>query len=117
MGDQKKVVIPDTYKYISAFLTMRCNLNCSFCLNSLDKNKEFNRKKFREISGKQWVEALNRVQPRRDIPVTLSGGEPFLHRDFIYILNNFKQSYIVKLFNCSKGSISDIIKNMKSENT
>ncbi len=117
MGDQKKVVIPDTYKYISAFLTMRCNLNCSFCLNSLDKNKEFNRKKFREISGKQWVEALNRVQPRRDIPVTLSGGEPFLHRDFIYILNNLKPELNIDILtnlSYEKG-LEEFIKSVKPE--
>lgn len=86
----KPIIIPETYKYISAFLTMRCNLNCSFCLNSLDKSKEFNRNKFKEISGEQWVGALNRIASRENLPVTFSGGEPFLHPDFIYILNNLK---------------------------
>lgn len=69
---------------------MRCNLNCSFCLNSLDKSKEFNRKKFKELSGEEWVKALNRIESRPDVPVTFSGGEPFLHEDFIYIINNLK---------------------------
>lgn len=78
------------YKYISFFLTMRCNLNCSFCLNALDKSKEFNRFKFKEISGEQWVQAINRLESQQQIPVTLSGGEPFLHKDFIYIINNIK---------------------------
>lgn len=87
---KEKVTIPDNYKYISAFLTMRCNLNCSFCLNSLDKNKEFNRKKFKELSGEQWVHALNRIKSRPELPITFSGGEPFLHKDFIYIINNLK---------------------------
>ncbi|MEK6820129.1 MAG: radical SAM/SPASM domain-containing protein, partial [Nanoarchaeota archaeon] len=74
--------------YMTAFLTMRCNLNCSFCLNAF--SKDFNRTKFREISGKQWVEALNKLESREDLPITFSGGEPFLHPDFIYILNNLK---------------------------
>ena len=85
---KKEVKIPDTYKYISAFLTMRCNLNCSFCLNTFDKN--FKRKSFEEISGEQWVKALNKIESKPEVPITFSGGEPSLHKDFIYIINNLK---------------------------
>lgn len=84
------IKIPEEYKYISAFLTMRCNLNCSFCLNNLEKSQEFNRTKFKEISGQEWVRALNKIESRQGVPITLSGGEPFLHPDFIYIINNLK---------------------------
>ncbi len=86
----KPITLPETYKYIAAFLTMRCNLNCSFCLNNLKNSENFNRTKFKELTGKQWVEALNRIKSRDDVPITLSGGEPFLHPDFIYIINNLK---------------------------
>ncbi len=85
------IQIPQGYNYISAFLTMRCNLNCSFCLNSIDKSREFNRTKFKELSGEQWVKALNRIESRPEVPVTFSGGEPFLHPDFLYILKNLKK--------------------------
>ncbi len=87
----RPIIIPENYKYIATFLSMRCNLNCSFCLNSLDKSKEFNRLKFKELIGEQWVEALNRIQSRPEVPITFSGGEPFLHPDFIYIINNLKK--------------------------
>lgn len=87
---EKEIELPEGYKYIGVFITMRCNLNCSFCLNSLEKNKEFNRLKFREISGEKWINALNRIKSRSETPITLSGGEPFLHPDFIYIINNLK---------------------------
>lgn len=86
----KEVNVPKKYGYISAFLTMRCNLGCSYCLNNLEKSLEFNRKKFMEISGERWVEGLNRINAKDDLPVTFSGGEPFLHKDFIYILNQLK---------------------------
>jgi len=86
----KEVKIPERYNYISAFLTMRCNLGCSYCLNNIEKSVEFNRKKFVEISGEQWAEGLNRLEARDDLPVTFSGGEPFLHKDFIYIINKLK---------------------------
>ncbi len=84
------IKIPENYKYISAFLTMRCNLGCSYCLNNLEISKNFNRAGFKEISGKQWVESLNRIKSRHEVPITFSGGEPFLHPDFFYILNNLK---------------------------
>ena len=87
---KKAVKIPEGYSYISAFLTMRCNLDCSFCLNNLESSKEFDRKRFKEISGRQWVDALNKIDSRQGVPITFSGGEPFLHKDFIYIINNLK---------------------------
>lgn len=85
----KKIKIPETYTYITAFLTMRCNLGCSFCLNAFDKN--FDRKGFSEIDGEEWVKGLNRIESRPEVPITFSGGEPFLHKDFIYIINNIKK--------------------------
>ncbi|MDO8517076.1 MAG: radical SAM protein [Nanoarchaeota archaeon] len=84
----KEVIIPENYKYISAFLTMRCNLGCSFCLNKF--SDKFYEKEFKELSGKNWVDSLNKLKSKPDIPITFSGGEPFLHKDFIYILNNIK---------------------------
>jgi radical SAM protein with 4Fe4S-binding SPASM domain len=84
-----EIKIPKNYKYISAFLSMRCNLNCDFCLNSLDKSKDFNRTKFKELPGEVWVESLNKIKSP-NIPITFSGGEVFLHKDFIYIINNLK---------------------------
>jgi len=81
--------IPKKYKYITTFLTLRCNLSCGFCLNDMDKKT---RNSFKELSGKEWVEALNRIESRPEVPITFGGGEPMLHKDFIYILNNLKPS-------------------------
>lgn len=86
---KENISIPDSYKYVAAFLTMKCNLNCSFCLNAFDKS--FNRKKYPEISGQKLVEGLNRIESRPEVPITICGGEPFMHKDFIYIINNIKQ--------------------------
>ena len=82
------IKIPEEYTYIAAFLTLRCNLSCEFCLNAFDG--DFSRKR-EEISGEEWVKALNKLEPKKDIPITLSGGEPALHQDFIYIINNLKK--------------------------
>jgi len=94
---EKEIKIPEYYKYIAVFPTMRCNLNCSFCLNALDKSKEFNRFKFKEISGEEWVNALNKIKSCLEVPLTFSGGEPFLHQDFIYIINNLNPEHNIDI--------------------
>lgn len=86
MNNAKPIVIPDHYNYIGVFLTLACNLRCSYCIN------HFGKEGFEKhmLSGPEWVKGLNRIESRPDLPVTLQGGEPSLHADFIYILNNVK---------------------------
>lgn len=86
MKELKPIVIPDNYNYLAVFLTLACNLTCSYCINHFGVSGS--EKKL--LSGEEWVRGLNRIQSRPDLPVTLQGGEPSLHRDFIYILNNLK---------------------------
>lgn len=85
----ENIYLPDSYKYISAFLTFRCTLDCSYCVNK-SSNEKFYRKGFNELSGEEWVTALNRIEPKKGLPISFLGGEPFAHKDFIYIINNIK---------------------------
>lgn len=83
---KKKITIPKEYKYISAFLTMRCNLRCDYCLNK--SKKGFLRGRFLELSGEEWIEGLNRINNSSNrVPITFSGGEPFMHKNFVEIIN------------------------------
>jgi hypothetical protein len=82
----KPIKIPDHYNYVAAFLTLACNLKCSYCINHYG-NEGPARKR---LSGQEWVRGLNRIVSRDDLPITLQGGEPSLHKDFIYLLNNVK---------------------------
>lgn len=78
--------IPKSYNYIGAFLTYACQLKCSYCINKyLDAKPQG---KIR--TGAEWVEALNRIETRADLPITLQGGEPTLHPDFYQIVNETK---------------------------
>lgn len=103
----KPIKIPDSYKYIAFFLTMRCNLSCSFCLNAFDEN--FSRRKFlEELTGEEWVKVLNRIESGPEVPITFSGGEPGIHKDFIYIINNLKKDLNIDILtNLSWGKILD----------
>lgn len=72
------VYVPsDNINYIGVFLTFRCNMSCPYCLNS--HGKLVNRS---ELTANEWVTALDRIQTRDDLPVTLQGGEPTQYTGF-----------------------------------
>jgi len=95
METKREIKIPEGYNYLSAFLTMDCNLNCSYCLNDLEK--KFHRENFGHISGEEWIKGLNRINPRKGLPITLSGGEPFSHNDFIQIINGIRLDFEIDI--------------------
>jgi sulfatase maturation enzyme AslB (radical SAM superfamily) len=43
------------------------------------------------MTGGEWAEAVNRLALRDDLPLTLQGGEPTLHKGFYTIVNNVKK--------------------------
>jgi len=82
----KEIIIPSTYNYVAAFLTLYCNYHCSYCLNYFGEFKV----SYKHLSGEEWVRGLNRITASDNLPITLQGGEPTLHKDFIYIINHLK---------------------------
>lgn len=92
----EKIYLSESYKTISAFLTFRCNLGCSYCVNKASNEKIY-RKGFNELSGEEWVTGLNRLETKVETPLVFTGGEPLLHKDFIYILNNVKEELKINL--------------------
>lgn len=95
------LVLPESFKYIELYLTLRCNLACSFCINTIheddDKkrrnnsgektNNAFNDDRFGELNTEEWIYAINRINTRPGVPITLGGGEPFMHKGFLDIIN------------------------------
>lgn len=82
----KPIAVPQRYNYIGVFLTLACTLKCSYCINRFGETGHEEHR----LTGREWVEALNRLISREDLPVTLQGGEPSLHPDFYYILNHLR---------------------------
>jgi len=39
------------------------------------------------MDARDWVVGLNRIKTRKDLPITISGGEPTLHPDFYTIVS------------------------------
>ncbi|EQC51954.1 radical SAM protein [Bacteriovorax sp. DB6_IX] len=87
------VELPQHYNYIGVFLSLACNLSCSYCINhtvGLDQKR-------RHLSGKEWVDAINRIQPQDGTSISLQGGEPSIHKDFYYILQNIRTDLNIDL--------------------
>jgi len=78
----KEIVLPPEVNYIAAFLTLRCNLNCAYCIN---KQGDFVLPQ--EMSGDDWIKGLSRIETRLDLPITLQGGEPTIYPNFYQIVN------------------------------
>jgi hypothetical protein len=102
----KAIEIPQNYNYIGVFLTPECNYHCNYCLNYFGEFKTNGK----HLSGKDWVEGLNRINAREDLPVTLQGGEPSIHKDFIYIINNLKPQLRIDILTNLQFDVEEFIK-------
>ena len=106
----KNIYIPERYNYMACFLTLDCNLKCDYCINryhGIQNNKRFH------LSGKEWVLGLNRLVPKTDLPITLQGGEPSLHPDFIWIIKNIKKELNIDILTNLSFDIDRFIKEIK----
>lgn len=87
------LIIPTHYNYIAVFLTLSCNLTCSYCINRFD---DFHYTKG-HLTGEEWLQGLNRIVSRPDLPVTIGGGEPSLHLDFTDIIRGITPNLNIDL--------------------
>lgn len=98
---KEKIIQAPFNSYFGAFITLACNLKCAYCVQKISLPRQ-SVARYPIRSGKQWVEALNAISDRRkkkNIFVTktkkisIIGGEPTLHPDFVYILNNLDKDW------------------------
>lgn len=93
MKTMNSVTLPERYNYIEAYLTLRCNLGCSYCIN--ERSGKAARKRD-ELSAKEWANGLNRID-FGDNPLTLGGGEPTLHPEFFELLERLRPEIAIDL--------------------
>jgi MoaA/NifB/PqqE/SkfB family radical SAM enzyme len=87
------LTLPQRYNYIGVFLTLECNLHCSYCINRFGE-LAVNR---RLLTGAEWLVGLNRLVAAADLPVTLQGGEPTQHPDFFSVVKGIKPELNIDL--------------------
>ncbi len=101
----KLIKLPKDLNYAEAYLTLKCNLSCSYCINDPDDKTVRNRK---ELSGKEWADSLNRFD-FGDVPITFGGGEPTIHPDFYEILDNLAPRFNVDLLTNGQFNVGEFI--------
>jgi len=81
-----KIELGEGFNYVGVFLTFRCNYRCSYCINRHSGSIRLSR----HLSAREWVAGLNRLVLRPDLPISLQGGEPTIHRGFYDIVNGIR---------------------------
>lgn len=97
---EKIIKAPFDY-YFGVFLNLNCSLSCEYCVQKISL-PQIPIARYRIVSGEQWVRALNVIIDRtkkrflrfpKKKKLSITGGEPSLHPDFIYILNNLDNDW------------------------
>ncbi|MBU1853253.1 MAG: radical SAM protein [Candidatus Omnitrophica bacterium] len=107
----KNIIIPPTYNYIAVFLTLACNYRCSYCINYFEV-AQFDKLL---IKGQDWARGLNRIVSRDDLPITLQGGEPSIHKDFIDVLNYIKPTLKIDILTNIQFDVDAFIEKVKPD--
>ncbi|MBK8101341.1 MAG: radical SAM protein [Planctomycetes bacterium] len=84
--------VPEIHVWV-AYLTARCNYACDYCIQKPQMIPGQRRKpwgRYQELTGRQWVDALNAFPVRPEHPLILTGGEPSLHQDFAFIASRLE---------------------------
>ena len=92
--------------YIAVFLTLNCNMDCSYCINKYDKIVYP-----KSLSADEWIKGLSKVETRQDLPLTLQGGEPTIHPEFYKIVNGLKEKHLDLLTN-GKFDVKEFAENI-----
>lgn len=83
-------------------LTARCNFNCPMCY--VHMTEEQVRMSGKELTAEEWLEIARDARDRGMIFVLLTGGEPFIRKDFFEIYKGMKELGLLISIN-SNGSM------------
>ncbi|ODS30335.1 MAG: hypothetical protein SCARUB_04552 [Candidatus Scalindua rubra] len=99
------------HNYVAFFLTLACDLRCSYCINLHGTGSRYIGAKNSHMTVKKWVESANRLNLRDDLPLTLQGGEPTLYKGFYEIVNEVKEEVKMDLLTNMFFDVDIFIKN------
>lgn len=105
-----EINLPSTYNYIGIFLTLACNLKCSYCINHLSGQA----KKSKILSAEQWRLFFERLNITSDLRLTIQGGEPSVHPQFYQILNYIPQNINIDLLTNIRFDPKEFVKKVSA---
>lgn len=95
-------------------LTARCNFNCPMCYVHL--KKEDIEAQGKELTAEQWIDLARSAKDRGMIFALLTGGEPFVRKDFFEIYDAMKEMGIMISINTNGSMLSGEIRRKLIEN-
>ena len=114
--------VPCNYNYIALFLTLSCNLACTYCINLNEKGSSRSSVNKKQIKPYEWVEFINRLclvdeegNIRRDIPLTLQGGEPTMYKGFYEVVNGISSRFKLDLLTNFMFDVDEFIQKVPVE--
>lgn len=90
--------------YWAQMLTFRCNALCEYCILN---RRGTHVPRPDEMSGKQVLNFWNNLEHNKGQRLSLIGGEPTLHKDFIEIVNGLENYAITMTTNCKTPFIAN----------
>ncbi|WP_345993118.1 radical SAM protein [Sulfurimonas sp. HSL-1716] len=106
-----RVIVPKEYNYIGAFISLNCNLNCSYCINLNEDGSDRKSVSRKPMSGLDWARAINRLHIlNNDLPVTIQGGEPTVHKEFYEMINAIDDGIKLDLLTNMVFDVDEFIK-------
>lgn len=83
-------------------LTPLCNMNCKMCY--IRMTKEERDRKGRERTADEWLDLARQAKEQGMLFLLLTGGEPFLYKDFWYLYEELKKMGLLVSIN-SNGTM------------
>jgi|GEM_PF-1405127 glycosyltransferase involved in cell wall biosynthesis len=77
--------------WLRVYPTLRCTLHCGYCVNDAVQGA---RKDAPAVDWQRWAEALNREGRH----VVFTGGEPFLYKGFVSLLNAMQRHLMLRVY-------------------
>ena len=108
MGRANTISLPLSYNYVGVFLTLGCNLSCSYCINHLSGLNP----KRKHLNSSEWISLLNRLELRPGLPLTFQGGEPSIHPGFFEILKSIRSDLEIDLLTNLQFDTTKFMKNL-----
>ena len=77
----KSIFLKQIPNYAVIYIDGRCNMHCGFCLHAAVDARETP-----IISAEKWGSIFKKANSL--LHLTITGGEPFLRKDFVQIIDN-----------------------------
>lgn len=100
-----KIAVPESYNYIGVFLTFACNLRCDYCIN-----RQYGAvQKYKQMTPQEWIDGLNRIQTRPDLPITLQGGEPTMYKGIYEVIAGVDRRIHIDILTNGQFNVEEFI--------